>query len=166
MDTSVYIFVIILDVFIVFTIFAIYFYVLFRYFIHEIESNSIIMFFKKHIEFYKNVFTLVKQYSKTDINNIKNSLETNVNDTMNVHSETDFTIGTILILSTILGLFVITLVYFGFYYKKIIAQVSLFNIIITIFINIILIIGFELLFLYFVYCNLDVVNIGKILNVL
>ena len=166
MDTSVYIFVILLDVFIVFTIFAIYFYVLFRYFLHEIESNSIIMFFKTHIQFYKNVFTLVKQYSKTDVNDIKNSLQSNVNNTLNIHSETDFSIGTILILSTILGLFAITLVYFGLYYKKIIAQVSLFNIIFTIFINIILIIGFELLFLYFVYCNLDVVNIGEILNVL
>ena len=37
MDLSVYIFDIIVDIFIVFTIFAIYLFILFRYFIHEFD---------------------------------------------------------------------------------------------------------------------------------
>jgi len=166
MDTSVYIFIILLDAFIVFTIFAIYFYVLFRYFLHEIESNSIISFFNIHIQFYKPVLTLFKQYSKTNGDDIKKSLQSNIDNTTNEHDDNSFSTGTIIILSTILGLFAIVLVCFILYYKKIIEQVSLNSIIFTIIINIIMIIGIELLFLFFVYCNLDVVNIAEFLNVL
>jgi len=75
-----------------------------------------------------------------------------------------FSIGTIIILTTIIGLFLIVLIYFGLFYKKIIAQVSLINVLFTVFINLIFIIGFELLFVFFVYSNIDVVNIQHVLG--
>jgi hypothetical protein len=165
MDTSVYIFIILLDVFIVYTIFAIYFYVLFKYFLHTIEANSILNFLRIHLEFYKPIITLTKKYSKTNVNNNINEIKKRIDDTPNESEYTDFSIGTILILSSILGLLFIIIVYFVIFYKKILEQVKFSSILFTIIINIILLIGFELLFLYFVYCNIDVINIQKILKI-
>jgi len=167
MDTSVYIFIILLDVFIVFTIFAIYLYVLFRYYLHTIEVNGINHFFNKHLEIYKPIFRIIKQYTKKNIDNdnvfIK-KIQKNINESEEKDTN-NFSIGTIIILTTILGLFLILLIYFGIFYKKIIAQVSLISVLFTIFINLILIVGFELIFLYFVYCNIDVINIQHLLNI-
>ena len=51
LDLSVYIFDLLLDIFIVFTIFAIYIYVLFRFFIHRYEELGLVKFFKIHLIF-------------------------------------------------------------------------------------------------------------------
>ena len=174
MDTSVYIFVILLDVFIVFTIFAIYLYVLFRYFLHIVEANGIIYFFNMHLQIYKPFLTILKNSKKQNINNTKNEnelsnklsnkLQNDINNIEEEHDDNNFNIGTILILVTILGLFLIILIYFGLCYKKIIAQLSLMSIFYTIIINLIFIVGIELVFLFFVYCSIDVINIKHVLG--
>ena len=165
MDTSVYIFVIILDVFISFTIFAIYFYVLFKYFLHIIEENSIVKMFNTHLEFYKPLITLSKLYSKTNVNNTIKNLQDNIANVNDTIAHIDFSIGTYIIIGSILFLLLILIIYFAIYYKKIIQQVELNPILFTIFVNFIMIIGFELLFVFFVYGNIDICNIQKILNI-
>ena len=165
MDLSVYIFIILFDVFIVYTIFAIYFYVLFKYYLHTVERNGIMHFFNKHMKFYNPVIKLTKEYSKTDVNDIINTLKNQVDNTPNIDEHTDFKIGTIIIISSILTLFSIVIIYFFIYYKKIIEQITLSSIIFTFIINFVLLISFELMFLFLVYCNIDVINFQKVLNI-
>ena len=52
MDTSVLIFSCLLDIFIVYTIFSLYFYILIKYVIHDFENNTCAKFFGKHLKFY------------------------------------------------------------------------------------------------------------------
>jgi hypothetical protein len=165
MDLSVYIFIILFDVFIVYTIFAIYFYVLFKYYLHTIERNGIMYFFNKHMNFYNPVIKLTKEYSKTDVNDIINTLKNQVDNTPNIDESTDFKIGTIMIITSILTLFSIVIIYFWIYYKKIVEQITLSSIIFTFIINFVLLISFELMFLFLVYCNIDVINFQKVLNI-
>ena len=165
MDTSVYIFMILLDVFISFTIFAIYFYVLFKYFMHLIEKNGIIKQLNIHLNFYKPILSLYKQYSKTNNDEIINLIQTQINNVNEQTTESDFSIATIAILSFILGLLFIVLVYFAIFYQTIIPEITLFSICITIITNLILIVGFELLFILYVYGNLELSTISYVLNI-
>ena len=165
MDTSVYIFMILLDIFISFTVFAIYFYVLLKYFMHIIEKNGIIKELIIHMNFYKPIVSLYKQYSKTHNEKVINLIQSEI-DTLNEQTiESDFSIGTIAILSFILGLLFIVLVYFAIFYQTIIPEITLFSICITIITNLILIVGFELLFILYVYGNLELSTISYVLNI-
>ena len=167
MDTSVYIFLILVDVFISFTIFAIYFYVLFKYYIHKIEENGLAKFFRIHIEFYKPLFTIYKLYSDnlSNPNKIPNLINSEINKIEEMQDNTDFSIGTYLIVSMILGQFIILCILFYIYYDKIRLHISTLSIIYTILINGFLIISVELLFVFFVYCNIDLFNIAAIFNI-
>lgn len=167
MDTSVYIFLMLFDVFISFTIFAIYFYVLFKYYIHKIEENGLAHFFKIHIEFYKPLFTIYKLYSDnlSNPNKIPNLINSEINKIEEMQDNTDFSIGTYLIISMILGQFVILSILFYIFYDKILLHFGIMNVIYTLIINGFLIISVELLFVFFVYCNIDFFNIANIFDV-
>ena len=165
MDKPVYIFVILINVYIVYIIFSIYFYVIFRYFLHGIERNAIIHFFNKHVDFYKPVIKLTKEYSKTNVEEVIQSLQKEITNSKAIDESSDFTVGTIVLVTSISILSIIVIVYFYIYYKEITAQITLMSIISTFILNFILIIGGELTFLYIVYSNIDVINIQKILNI-
>ena len=117
------------------------------------------------MNFYNPVIKLTKEYSKTDVNDIINTLKNQVDNTPNIDELTDFKIGTIIIISSILTLFSIVIIYFFIYYKKIIEQITLSSIIFTFIINFVLLISFELMFLFLVYCNIDVINFQQVLNI-
>jgi len=165
MDTEVYRFNILINIFIVYIIFSIYFYVLFRYYIHGIERTGIVYFFNKHIDFYKPVIKLSKEYSETDVNEVIQLLKEETDKTDSIDETGDFTVGTIALVTSISILFSIVVIYFYIHYKKISEQLTIMSIIYTFIINFILIIGGELAFLYLVYSNIDVINIQKILNI-
>lgn len=167
MDLSVYIFSIILDIFIVVTIFAIYLYVLFRYFMHRFEEIGIIKFLKIHLTFYEPIIKLYK-ISSSNITNptaFPNYIESHIKQVVEEHINTDYSIATYAILGFVLGLFFILIVYFIIFHKKIMVQLSLLEILVVILFNAGLILMFELLFLYFVYGNIDLFNIAKTFNV-
>ena len=163
MDTSIYMFMIFLDIFIVFFIFAIYIYVLFKYYLHSIEDNTIVKYFNIHLQFYKPIVKLIKEYSKNDKNTIINTLQ-NIIDNVIELPHSSFITGTIIIICSILVFFLMLLIYFAIYYEKIIPHIRISNLIYTIIINIILIVGVELMFAVFVYGGLDIINIQQILN--
>lgn len=167
MDTSVYIFLMLFDVFISFTIFAIYFYVLFKYYMHKIEENGLSHFFKIHIEFFKPLFKLYKLYSDnvSNPNKIPNLISNEITKIEDMIDNTDFSIGTYLIVSMILGQFVILCILFYIFYDKILLHFGIMNVIYTLIINGFLILSIELLFVFFVYCNIDFFSIANIFDV-
>jgi len=167
MDLSVYIFDILIDVFIIFTIFAIYLFVLFRYFIHQFEIIGLTNFFKKHLSFYAPMIKLYKlsYYNIDNPNYIKNLLEKEIEEVKKQPDNTDYSIAIYSILVGILGLFFIIVIYFIIFHKKIMVQLPLYSIFFKIIINTILILLFELLFLFYVYGNTDLFNFMKFFNI-
>ena len=167
MDTSVYIFNMMLDIFIVYTIFTIYFYVLVRFFLHKVEELGIIGFFKTHMEFYKPVISLYKLSSENKKNPdyIPNLIKDKIASSKKEPYNPNYDIPTYIILGSILSFLVILIVYFLIFRKKIVAQLSMNMVLLIIATNIALIISFEILFLFFVYGHTDLFNIAKVLNV-
>ena len=165
METSVYIFMILLDVYIAFIIFAIYFYVLFKYYLHIFEENGIVNQVLTHLEFYKPIVTLIKEYSQLDKNIIPKLIKDTIDNTFNKPHTNTFSIGKVLIIGSTLSFLLILLIYFVICYEKIIEHIKIENLILTIFLNIILIVGFELMFIFFVYGSLDIVNIQALIGI-
>jgi len=167
MDTSVYIFEIILDIFIVFTIFAIYFYVLCRYFLHTVEEEGLIKFFKIHVNFYKPVIKLMKLFeiSNNTYDKTISKLNTTINNINEKHIPLHFTTPTYTLIGTISFLSLILIIYFLLFYKKIIEQIHIYDVIITIVVNLFMILVFELMFIFLVYCNIDLFNIAYVFNI-
>lgn len=168
MDTSVYIFSICLDIFIVFTVFSLYFYVLFRYYMHIFEETALVKFLVMHLEPYKPIIKLIKLSSKikAEPNLIPDLINKSIKNVIEHESETDYTIGNIMLITGIVGLFTIVAVLFYIYYDKIIEQISLTEVIFTVVINTVLIIGCELIFLFIVYGNSDFFNLAKLFNII
>lgn len=167
MHTSVWIFNLLLDIFIVYTIFVIYFYVLVKYLLHSFEENGIVGFFKKHIEFYKPIISLFKNSIavKNDPNNIPNQINKLISESTAEYNHTDYFITDLIVPCSILFFGIITLIYFILNKKAIMEELHIEYILFTIFLNIIFIIGFECLFIFFVYGNTDLINIAKILRI-
>lgn len=167
MDTSVWIFNILLDIFIVYTIFAIYFYVLVKFLIHSFEENGIVGFFKTHLQFYKPILSLLK-YSNNVIANpnaIPNEINKMIASSKTTYDSTDYFITDLIVPLSIVGLGLIVGIYFLFDKKKIMKQIKLEHVMFTIIMNLVLILGFECLFVFFVYGNTDLINIAKILRI-
>ena len=167
MDLSVYIFNILLDVFIVVTIFAIYLYILFRYYMHDFEIIGLTYFFKKHLSFYTPIIKLYKlsQFNKKNPNYIPDLINNRIKDIKDKQDNTDYSIATYSILGFILGLLFICSVYFFIYRNQIIEQISLYEVLIKIIVNAILILVYELLFLFYVYGNTDLLNFMKFFKI-
>jgi hypothetical protein len=166
MDTSVWIFNILLDIFIVYTIFAIYFYILVKYFLHSFEENGIVALFKTHLEFYKPIIKLFKDstYNRADPNSISAEIIRELNNAKSEYSNTDYSTTDLLVSVSIAGMGLIVFVYFIINKRKILEQINLNHVLATIMLNIVFIIGFECLFIFFVYGNTDLINIAKILK--
>jgi hypothetical protein len=166
MDLPVYIFDILLDVFIVVTIFAIYLYVLFRYYMHDFEITGLTYFFKKHLSFYTPIIKLYKlsEFHRENPNYIPNYVNDKIKNVKEKPDNTDYSIATGAILGFILGLLFICTIYFIIYRKQIIEQITLYEVLIKIVVNAMLILIFELLFVYYVYGNTDLINFMKIFN--
>jgi hypothetical protein len=164
MDTSVLIFTYLLDIFIVYTIFTIYFYVLIKYFINDFENNTCANYFAKHLKFYDNYIKIYKKINNYKQINFEEKLENLINNTPDNISNINYSLTNIIISSSILGLGILTLLYFYIYKKQIIQQVKLSHVLFTIIINILFIIGFECLFIIFVYGNTDLINIANTIN--
>lgn len=167
MDLSVYIFDLLLDVFIVFTIFAIYLYVLFRFFIHTFEEEGLMKFFRIHLEFYKPLLQTYKNsyYNKQNPNAISDYLQSKYDYASELHDSTDYSIANYAILGGTLSLFLIVVIYFLIFRNKIMAHISMIEVLSKIAINAVFILVFELMFLFFVYGNTDLFNLQAILNV-
>ena len=182
MEDSVYGFMILLDVFIAFTIFAIYFYVLFIFFLHTIEDNAIVEQVAKHLGFYKDIVTLIKGYSQintvlnpvlvkygkisnTDPNPIPNALHNYAESIIDKPHTNTYAKGKIIIISSILSFLLVILIYFVLFYEKIIPHIRISNLLFTIFLNIILIVGIELTFVFFVYGTLELTTLYHFLNI-
>lgn len=166
MSKIVYVFDLLLDVFIVFTIFAIYLYMLFRYSIHTFEENGLAKFFKIHLEFYKPLFRLYKETSAyaQNPNEIPEYIEQKIDEVELHNDQTDYTIANYAIIGGILGLFLIVVVYFIIFRKLIMEHIKIRDVLIKIFVNAGFILMYELLFLYFVYGNTDLIVLYAILN--
>ena len=167
MDNSVWFFNILLDIFIVYTIFTVYFYILIKFIIHSFEENGIVGFFKKHLQFYKPILSLVK-YSINVIekpDQIPNKIKKMIADSKTTYDSTNYFITDLIIPLSIIGMGLIVGIYFLFNKKKIMKQIKLEHIMFTIIMNTIFIIGFECLFIFFVYGNTDLINIAKILRI-
>lgn len=168
MDTSVYIFMIILEIFIVFTVFALYFYILVRYFIHEIEATGIVGFFKKHLEFYTPLIKLYKlsAFNAKNPNFIQNKIQPQIDyaKATGTHYNPNWNTATYILLASVLGLFFIVCVYFLIFHRAIKSQISMDSVIAIVILNIIFIVSFELLFVFFVYGNTDLVNFSAVMG--
>jgi len=161
MDTSVVIFTCLLDIFIVYTIFATYFYILIKYIIHDFEANTCASMFDKHLQFYD---IYIEIYKKLNHKNVIQSLQNLINTINNIPDTINYSLTNLIVPISILGLGLITLIYFFIYKEKIMKQVQLSHVIFTIFINMFFIITCECLFIIFVYGNANVLNIGTIIN--
>ena len=161
MDTSVVIFTCLLDIFIVYTIFSMYFYILVKYILHNFEANTCASMFDKHLKFYD---TYIEIYKKLNHKNVIQSLQNLINKINNIPDTINYRLTDIIVPISILVLGLITLIYFFIYKEKITKQIELRHVIFTIFINIFFIIGCECLFIIFVYGNSNVLNIGTIIN--
>lgn len=164
MDTSVLIFSCLLDIFIVYTIFAIYFYILIKYIIHNFESNTCADFFAKHLKFYSKYIKIFKEFNNYKNINLEQNLHNLINNTKDVNNNVNYSLTDSIVSLSILGLGLITLIYFYIFKKKILQQVQLNHVIFTIIINFCFIIGFECMFVLFVYGNTDLINIGNTIN--
>lgn len=164
MDTSVLIFSCLLDIFIVYTIFSIYFYILIKYIIHNFESNTCADFFSKHLKIYGKYIKIFKEFNNYKNINLEQKLQNLINNTEDVSNNINYNLTDIIIPISILGLGLITLIYFYIFKKKILEQVQLNHVIFTIIINFCFIIGFECMFVLFVYGNTDLINIGNTIN--
>jgi hypothetical protein len=166
MDLYIYIFDLLLEVFITFTIFAIYLYVLFKFFIHSFEELGLVKFFKIHLQFYSPIIKLYKlsSYNTQNPSYLQDYLQQKIDNVVDTPDKTDYTIATYSILGGILGLFLIVCIYALIFHKKIMEQMSFIEVLIKIAVNAGLILMFELLFLFFVYGNTDLFNLSKALN--
>ena len=166
LSASVYIFDILLDVFIIFTIFAIYLYVLFRFFIHSFEEMGLTNFFKIHLGFYQPMIKLFKlsSYNRNNPTALQQTLNDKIESISAIKDTTDYSIATYSILGFILGQFVILCIYFMIFRKNILAQLNFATVIAKIFINAVFILLFELLFLFFVYGNSDLFSLVNLLD--
>jgi len=164
MDTSVIIFSCLLDIFIVYTIFTLYFYILIKYIIHDFENNTCATFFGKHLKFYEKYIKIYKIYNNYKNINFEGKLQNLINETKNTANTINYNLTDVIIPISILSLGFITLVYYFIYKEKIIKQIQLRSVIFTLIINFILIVGFECMFIIFVYGNTDLINIGNTIN--
>ena len=164
MDTSVLIFNCLLDIFIVYTIFSLYFYILIKYIIHDFENYTCSYFFGKHLKFYKKYIKIYKDFNNYKNINGEENIQNLINKTQNTTSTINYKITDVIIPISILLLGIITFIFFFINKDKIMKQVELRHIIFTIIINLFLIIAFECMFIFFVYGNTDLVNIGNTIN--
>ena len=164
MDTSVLIFSCLLDIFIVYTIFTLYFYILIKYIIHDFENNTCANFFAKHLKFYDKYIKIYKIYNNYKHINLEQKLENLINETKDTPDNINYNLTDVIIPISILGLGFLTLLYFFINKTKIMKQLKLRYVIFTIIINLCFIIGFECIFILFVYGNTDLINIGNTIN--
>jgi uncharacterized protein YacL len=134
---------------------------------HDFETIGLTYFFKKHLSFYTPIIKLYKlsQFNKENPNYITDLVNNKIKQIKDSQDNTNYSIATYSILGFILGLLFICIVYFLIFRHKIIEQISLFEVLIKIIVNIILILVFELLFLYYVYGNTDLFNFMKFFNI-
>ena len=164
MDTSVLIFSCLLDIFIVYTIFSLYFYILIKYVIHDFENNTCAKFFGKHLKLYDTYIKIYKEYNNYKHINEEQNLKELINKTQVLPNNINYNLTDFIIPISILGLGFITLIYYFIYKQQIIKQLQLRYVIFTIIINFCFIIGFECMFIIFVYGNTDLINIGNTIN--
>ena len=166
MNKSAFIFNILLDVFIVFTIFSIYFYILIKFFIHQFEENTIIHFFKNNLKYYDYIISFYKKskYYKLNPNFIPNAINKKIKQINEKPITTDYKLTDIIVSTTIISFSLLLGIYFLFNRKNIMEHINLNNILFTIIINFILIIIFECMFIFFVYGNTNLINIGHIIG--
>jgi hypothetical protein len=117
--------------------------------------------FDTHLQFYD---IYIEIYKKLNHKNVMQSLQNLINTINNIPDTINYSLTDIIVLTSILGLGSITLIYFFIYKEKIMKQVELRHVIFTIFINLFFIVGFECLFIIFVYGNSNVLYIGSIIN--
>jgi len=153
-----------LDVFIVYTIFSLYFYILIKYIIHNFENNTCSNFFAKHLKFYNKYIKLYKEYNNNKKINGEQKIQNIINETKDVPDNINYTLTDIIIPFSIIFLGIITFIYFYIYKEELMNTIKLNNVIFTIIINLFFIIGFEILFIMFVYGNTDLINIGNTIN--
>ena len=77
---------------------------------------------------------------------------------------TDYKLTDIIVSTTIISFALLLCIYFVFDRKNIMEHINLNNILFTIIINLVLIISFECMFIFFVYGNTNLINIGHILG--
>ena len=164
MDTSVLIFTCLLDIFIVYTIFSLYFYILIKYIIHEFENNTCAQFFSKHLKFYRKYIKIYKELNNYKNINEEENIKNLLANTKDIIPNINYRFTDIIVPISIGSLGLITLLFFYIYRKQIIQQVNLHHVLFTIIINLLLIIGFESMFILFVYGNIDLINIGNTIN--
>lgn len=168
MDVITYIFLICLEIFIVFTIFAIYFYILVKYFIHAFEEQGIILFFKKHLEFYEPLMKLYKlsSYNAANPNLIQDKIKIEIDKARanGTAYHPNFNTATYILVASVVGMFVIIAIGFLIFHKRIMANITLNSLFMIIILNLVLIVGFELLFVFFVYGNTDLINFAAAFN--
>ena len=164
MDTSVFIFSCLLDIFIVYTIFTLYFYILIKYIIHDFENNTCAKFFGKHLNFYDKYIKIYKIYNNYKNINLEQKIQNLINETKDTPNTINYKLTDVIIPISILSIGFITLLFFFIYKKQIMKQIQLRYIIFTIIVNICFIIGFECIFILFVYGNTDLINISNTIN--
>ena len=166
MNKSAFIFNISLDVFIVFTIFSIYFYILIKFFLHHFEEYTITYFFKNNLKYYDYIISSYKKskYYKLYPNFIPNAINKKIKKTNEKPITTDYKLTDIIVSTTIISFGLLLSIYFLFDRKNIMEHINLNNILFTIIINLVLIVSFECMFIFFVYGNTNLINIGHILG--
>ena len=164
MKTSFLIFTCLLDIFIVYTIFSLYFYVLIKYFIHDLENNTCANYFAKHLKFYNKYIKMYKQYNIYKNIDEETKLQNLINETPNIDNTINYTLTDIIIPISIILLGLITFIYFYINKKELMNTLHLNHIIFTIIINVLFILSFECIFIFFVYGTTDLINIGNTIN--
>jgi len=164
MNIYVIIFNCLLDIFIVYTIFTVYFYILIKYFIHDFESNTCASFFGKHLKFYEKYIKIYKAYNNYKNINEEQKIQNLIDNTEDVLININYKLTDTIVPISILILGLITLIFYYIYKKKLKKKIHLSKIIFIIIINLICIIGFECIFIFFIYGNTDLINIGNTIN--
>lgn len=166
MNKSAFIFNILLDVFIVFTIFSIYFYILIKFFLHHFEEYTIVYFFKHNLKYYDYIISSYKNsmYYKLNPKFIPNAINNKIKQINEKPITTDYKLTDLIVSTTIIGFGLLLGIYFLFDRKNIIENIKVNNIVFTIIINLVLIISFECMFIFFVYGNTNLINIGHIIG--
>ena len=134
---------------------------------HRFEEIGLAKFFKIHLEFYAPLIKLYKlsAFGRNNPNYIPDKIKQLKDEIKKKPDNTDFSIATYSLIGSILGLFLIICIYFYIFRYKIMEHMGKNEILFKIVINLILILLFELLFLFFVYGNTDLFNFQPIFNI-
>ena len=147
-------------------IFALYFYILVKYYLHDFERTGTVGFLRTHLEFYSEQLRLLKLFLLTTRNNNRfiSDIQSIIDDTTVQTSQITYKTTDILVGMSIGILCFAVIMCFALFKDTISKRVSILSVVLTILINACVILGFEFLFLFHVYGNTDLINIAKFLG--